>query len=72
MYTDHWLTWAVAEYKRQDEIDRARCQELAEKVQRGSDERRGLSWWRAAVTSVTGAGRGGLNWSRPLVLAHGR
>ena len=72
MYTHHWLTWAVTEYRRQEEIDWARCQALAEMVEPGIDRRDALSWWRTAVTRVTAAGRRGFTWSKPMELAHGR
>jgi hypothetical protein len=57
MYTHHWVTWTVTEYKRQEDIDRARCQELAEMALRGSETQAGSPWWRTALLSAAATGR---------------
>ena len=57
MYTQHWVTWTVTEYKRQEDIDRARRQELAEMALHGSETQAGSRWWRTAMLIAAAVGR---------------
>src|SRR4051794_17121762 len=70
LYTHYWVTWTVTEYRRQEDIERARRQELAELVRGRSDARGGPRRWRAAMLAAA-VGRGWLGASVTMASSMG-
>src|SRR5262245_7216981 len=68
MFSHHWLTWTVTEYRRQEAIDWARGQHLAETAHRASDARSGRSVWQVALLA-TARGRSWVFGPRAMALA---
>jgi hypothetical protein len=52
MFSPYWLTWNVNERRRQEAIDWALGQQLAETAHRASDVRGGRSVWQVAMLSI--------------------